>query len=41
MFEVVERQETPFAHARKFIYIHQIGVKPEFQRKGIGTRLTA
>lgn len=38
-FEVNEREETIFSHARKYIYLHQIYVTNEFRRQGIGALL--
>lgn len=40
-FEVSERAETIFSHARKLIYLHQIFVVDKYRRQGIGTLLIA
>jgi len=37
----VRRDENPFMHARKYVYIDQIGVQPEHHRKGVGKALMA
>ncbi len=36
-----ERPQTPFGFARRWIEIDQIGVRPEFQRAGVGRQLVA
>ncbi|QUY41440.1 GNAT family N-acetyltransferase [Acaryochloris marina] len=38
-FEVCEREETIFSHARKILYLHQIYVVQEFRRTGVGSQL--
>jgi len=38
---IVERPETPFAYARRYVLLDQITVNPEAQRRGIGTALMA
>lgn len=38
-FEICERAETIFSHARKNLYLHQIYVVKEFRRKGVGSQL--
>ena len=37
--EVQRRPENIFKYAQKRIYIHQLSVEPEFQRKGVGRKL--
>ncbi len=38
---IVERPETPFTYARRFVLIDQISVNPAARRRGIGTALLA
>jgi ribosomal protein S18 acetylase RimI-like enzyme len=40
-FEIRQLEENPFRHALEQAYIHQIGVRPEFQGSGCGKRLMA
>ncbi|MFN8495911.1 MAG: N-acetyltransferase [Caldilineaceae bacterium] len=39
--EVVERPEDGMRHARDWVYIHQISIKPAYQQHGHGERLIA
>jgi len=39
--ELSHRAETPFTYGYDEIYVHQIAVKPQFQRRGHGERLIA
>jgi len=38
-YQVIDRPETPFAHARRFLQIDQISVRPTAQGQGIGKAL--
>jgi len=37
--QVIDRPETPFAHARRFLHIDQISVRQSAQGQGVGTVL--
>jgi len=37
--QIVRHAETAFHHAHSAIYVHQIGVRPDFQRRGVGRAL--
>jgi ribosomal protein S18 acetylase RimI-like enzyme len=37
--EVVQRQEDPFRYAYRMLYLHHLGVRPAWQRRGIGEAL--
>ena len=39
--EVVSQPETAWRHAQAIVYVHQIGVRAEQRRQGIGTALLA
>lgn len=38
---IVERPETPFTHAFRYLQIDELTVEPAMQRRGIGTALVA
>ena len=35
----VRRAETPFSYAYEMVYVHQIGVAPDFRKRGVGRAL--
>ncbi len=37
--EVARREETPFTYAFEMVYIHHIGVRPEFREQDLGEAL--
>jgi len=36
---LIERPESPFTYANRFLHIDQISVRPNAQRRGVGTAL--
>jgi diamine N-acetyltransferase len=37
--EIIRRDETAFHYANDMVYLHHIGVRPDFRRTGVGTAL--
>ena len=36
---LMQNPETPFAYPSKMLYVHQISVRPEYRRRGVGRAL--
>ena len=37
--KLIEREETPFTYPNRFLHIDQVSVRPDAQRRGVGTAL--